>query len=116
MDQRLIKGEEKYCLPCRDMQTGEKCWPDGPLEPSTDVILHDQQLQDLNKVKHCCIIIHVHVYENVCTHQVCDHCFSVFPWAVPQTEHTSDTLRAEDGRYLNFSTHYPVIFVLVYNS
>lgn len=42
------------------------------------------------------------VYKNVCSHQVCDHCLSVFPWAVPQTEHTSDTLRAEDGGYFNF--------------
>lgn len=25
-------------------------------------------------------------------------CFLVFPWAVPQAEHTIDTLRAEDGR------------------
>lgn len=39
----------------------------------------------------------------ICTHQVFDCCFSVFPWAVPQTEHTSDTLRAEDGGWCLFS-------------
>lgn len=55
--------------------------------------------------------MYVYVYENGCAHQACDHCFSVFPWVVPQTDHTSDTLRAEDGGYLNISTHYPVIFV-----
>lgn len=42
------------------------------------------------------------VYKSVRPHQVCDDCFSVFPWAVPQTKHTSDTLRAEDGGYFNF--------------
>ena len=51
------------------------------------------------------------VLKSVRTHQVCDHCFSVFPWAVPQTEHTSDTLRAEDGGYFNFSACYPGISV-----
>ena len=33
----------------------------------------------------------------------------MFPWAVPQTEHTSDTLRAEDGGYFSYSLYFSTV-------